>query len=165
MTFASVALAVKIQHLAREQLDKLFIFGISLPQLDHGQQEDYLRKLIQIKKDTDGKETSSSTPISTNRYKNSIVATDSSELPKAFDDNQIYDLMVKHLSDKDTMTPRQLRILYYRLLFANNVLAAMDGRFTENAVAQIIQLSITGKHEEIDNDIALSDAVKMVVSY
>ena len=64
-----------------------------------------------------------------------------------------------------TLTPRKLRILYYRLLMAIKIAAAGGGAMTREVAMKILGQStkVNSKNDSIET--ALSDIVEMVVSF
>lgn len=63
------------------------------------------------------------------------------------------------------ITPRKARIIYYRILFANNILSANEGCIiTDSLVQEIINKSLKNDIN-IDTRVAYSDIIDMVVPY
>lgn len=63
------------------------------------------------------------------------------------------------------LTPRAIRIIYYRLLFANNIMASGEALIKEETLEKIIKLSIHIDHSNLDIETAGSDVIDMVVPY
>lgn len=148
---------------ANDHLDKLFIFGVGLSSLDQSQQREYLKKLYH----SNDKETVIQPPFSINREKHSFIAIPSDkELPE-LTDNKLGEYLSKYLEKNkiEGLTPRKIRIIYYRLLFANNIMASGEALITTETLNEIIRLSISNNHSDVDIDIAGSDVVGMVVPY
>ena len=76
-------------------------------------------------------------------------------------------LLSKYLQDNkiEELTPRKIRIIFYRLQFANNIIAASAGTITEDIMKQIITLSIDSTITNTDIDTAYSDVIGTVVPY
>lgn len=148
---------------AKEHLDKLFIFGIGLPSLDQSQQIEYLKELYNANE----KEAVTQPPFSTNREKYSFIAISGNRELTELTDNKLGEYLSEYLKENkiEGLTPRKIRIIYYRLLFANNIIAAGDGIIKDETLQQIINLSLNGEVPNIDIDIAASDVVGMVVPY
>lgn len=148
---------------AKEHLDKLFIFGIGLPSLDQSQQIEYLKELYNANE----KEAVTQPPFSTNREKHSFIAISGNRELTELTDNKLGEYLSEYLKENkiEGLTPRKIRIIYYRLLFANNIIAAGDGIIKDETLQQIINLSLNGEVPNIDIDIAASDVVGMVVPY
>lgn len=148
---------------AKDHLDKLFIFGIGLPSLDQSQQIEYLKKLYNIHEE----ETIIQPPFSTNRRKKSLLAIPGSKKLTELTDSKLGDCLSKFLKDNKIvgLTPRKIRIIYYRLLFANNIMASGEALIKEETLEEIIKFSIKKDHSNSDIDIAGSDVVDMVVPY
>lgn len=150
---------------AREHIDKLFIFGIGLPRLDVEQQLEYLSEITDKEVETDDNAISS-TPYSTYRRNESFVTGKLDETINALNDTVIKNIMAEFLTlHKDIeINPRKIRIMYYRLLFAKNIIASGKGKMTKSTVFQILDKSI-GTNIDLDIDNAMSDVVQTVVPY
>lgn len=153
---------------AKKHLDKLFIFGIGLPSLDQDQQIEYLKKLYNSHKDNPHEAGSiSQPPFSTNREKHSFIEVyDKNELTE-LTDSKLGEYLSKYLKENNIvgLTPRTIRIIYYRLLFANNIMASGEALIKEEILEKIIKLSINIDHSNLDIDTAGSDVIDMVVPY
>lgn len=150
---------------SREHIDKLFIFGIGLPRLDVEQLLEYLSEITDKDVNTDDSAISS-TPYSTHRVNGSFVVGKIGETVNGLDDTVIKDIMADFLTlHKDIeINPRKIRIMYYRLLFAKNIIASGKGKMTKSTVLQILDKSI-GANIDLDIDNAMSDVVQTVVPY
>lgn len=150
---------------SREHIDKLFIFGIGLPRLDVEQLLEYLSEITDKDVNTDDSAISS-TPYSTHRVNGSFVVGKIGETVNGLDDTVIKDIMADFLTlHKDIeINPRKIRIMYYRLLFAKNIIASGKGKMTKSTVLQILDKSI-GTNIDLDIDNAMSDVVQTVVPY
>ena len=153
--------------LAREHMEKIFIFGIKLPELDTTQQCLFVRSII-----NHGKEATKSSPIeietpySTYRKNASIIPVSASEEEKEINDTVIEDILNEFITNyKWTLTPRKLRILYYRLLMAINIAAAGGGAMTREIAMKILDQSTKVNVKNESTDTALSDIVEMVVPF
>ena len=155
--------------LSREQLDKLFLFGIKLAQLDSKQLEEYLETVI---KDSNSENYKSNMqqkeepPFSTSRHEGVIVATDVSEDIPELDDEKIKDLFHDFLISHNSIaiTPRKLRIMYYQVLFALSISAKGKGSFNDQLVEAMLNKSIGLEYKEDISD-AMSDIIEMSVPY
>lgn len=148
---------------AKEHLDKLFIFGIGLSSLDQFQQIEYLKKLYNANEE----KIVTQPPFSTNREKHSFIAIPSNKELTELTDNELGEYLSKYLKENNIvgLTPRTIRIIYYRLLFANNIMASGEALITEETLEKIIKLSINIDHSNSDIDTAGSDVIDMVVPY
>lgn len=148
---------------AKEHLDKLFIFGIGLSSLDQFQQIEYLKKVYNANEE----KIVTQPPFSTNREKHSFIAIPSNKELTELTDNELGEYLSKYLKENNIvgLTPRTIRIIYYRLLFANNIMASGEALITEEALEKIIKLSINIDHSNSDIDTAGSDVIDMVVPY
>ena len=160
----------EIEQYKREQLDKLFIFGVKLPTLDSTQLNTYLSSLIKdsSKANTDfdnHKVKSEGIPFSTNRKKESLVATTANGVIELNDENikEIFqDFLLNH-GCKD-FTPRKIRIMYYQLLFALSLSAKGGGAFTDR-IAETMLMKSAGLQYDNDKETAMSDIIDMAVPY
>lgn len=160
----------EIEQYKREQLDKLFIFGVKLPTLDSTQLNTYLSSLIKdsSKANTDfanHKVKSEGIPFSTNRKKESLVATTANGVIELNDENikEIFqDFLMNH--GGKNFTPRKIRIMYYQLLFALSLSAKGGGAFTDR-IAETMLMKSAGLQYDNDKETAMSDIIDMAVPY
>ena len=160
----------EIEQYKREQLDKLFIFGVKLPTLDSTQLNTYLSSLIKdsSKANTDfanHKLKSEGIPFSTYRKKESLVATAANGVIELNDENikEIFqDFLMNHGSK--IFTPRKIRIMYYQLLFALSLSAKGSGAFTDR-IAETMLMKSAGLQYDHDKETAMSDIIDMAVPY
>lgn len=148
---------------AKQHLDKLFVFSVGLPSIDQKQQIEYLEKLY-----TSGKEQANvQPPFSINREKHSIIVTKGDKKLTELTSSELGKLLSKYLQDNkiEELTPRKIRIIFYRLQFANNIIAAGSGTITEEILKQIIALSLDSTITNTDIDTAYSDVIGTVVPY
>ena len=160
----------EIEQYKREQLDKLFIFGVKLPTLDRTQLNTYLSSLIKdsSKANTDFANPnvkSEKIPFSTYRKKESLVATAANGVIELNDENikEIFqDFLMNHGSKN--FTPRKIRIMYYQLLFALSLSAKGGGTFTDR-IAETMLMKSAGLQYDPDKETAMSDIIDMAVPY
>ena len=157
----------RLTTMAREHMEKLFIFGIKLPDLDTTQQRMFVRSII-----NHGKEATESSPIetqipySTYRKHASLIPVSASDEEKEINDSVIEDILNEFITNySGTLTPRKLRIIYYRLLMAINIAAAGGGAMTRETAMKILDQSTKIGVKNDSTDIALSDIVEMVVPF
>ena len=158
----------KLNMYVTEQLDKLFIFCIGLCRLSHSQICQYLDTLI-INNDKASQpsnpSSSGSSPVDTSRIIGSFIATSNPEEPIEVNETDYLEILKEELSKNKVITPRKARIIYYRILFANNILSANTGCIiTDSLVKQIIDKSLSNDNN-IDTNAAYSDIIDMVVPY
>lgn len=148
---------------AKEHLDKLFIFGIGLPPINISQQIEYLRKLY----NSDEALSIVKPHFSANRKKRSLIAVPDEEEFVELTDSKIGEYVGKYLEENKIvgLTPRKIRIIYYRLLFANNIVASSKALIREETLEKIVKLSINFDHSILDIDNVGSDVIDMVVPY
>lgn len=157
----------KFTREAREHLDKLFIFGVGLPPIDHKQQLEYLQHIMDLDL-KDEEKIESTTPISVFREEGSWVAVSDTAEPQIMDDNTIYRIIDEFLSgnNNEIFTPRKLRIMYYRLLYANNILSSKKIGITKEIAKMILKKSINYEEKiNININKSLSDVIPTVVPY
>ena len=154
--------------IAIEQLDKIFLTGISLPPLDKGQLREYVTKLAQVQNATTGSSKGQpTTPYSTERTKCSFNFSNESSEELKIDNKVILEWISEFINSCDIkITPRKLRVIYYRILLANNILSSSstDALFIKNIAQAIFNLSC-GLACTMESDEALFDIVEMVVPY
>ena len=157
----------KLNMYVIEQLDKLFIFSIGLCRLSHSQICQYLDTLITNNNQDSQPSKSSSfgiSPVDTSRIVGSLIATRNPGDPLEVIETDYLNILKDELS-KIQYTPRKARIIYYRILFANNILSANTGcLITDSLVKQIIDKSLNNDIN-IDTNAAYSDIIDMVVPY
>lgn len=153
--------------MAREHLEKLFLFGIKLPELDTTQQILFVRSIINHgKESTVSSPNETETPYSTYRQNASLIPVSASEEEKEFNDTVIEGILNEFIINySETLTPRKLRILYYRLLMAINIAAAGGGVMTREVAMKILEQSTKVNYKNDSTETALSDIVEMVVPF
>ncbi len=158
----------KLKKYVTEQLDKLFIFSIGLCRLSHSQICQYLDTLITNSSQTSQPSNFSSTGsslVDTSRIVGSLIATSNPGDPIDVNETHYLNILKDELSMIQYITPRKARIIYYRILFANNILSANEGCIiTDSLVQEIINKSLKNDIN-IDTRVAYSDIIDMVVPY
>ena len=106
-------------------------------------------------------------PFSTNREKHSFIAIPDRKELTELTDNKLGEYLSEYLKENHIvgLTPRAIRIIYYRLLFANNIMASGEALIKEETLEKIIKLSIHIDHSNLDIETAGSDVIDMVVPY
>ena len=157
----------RLTTMAREHMEKLFIFGIKLPELDTTQQRMFVRSIINHGKEaTESSHIETQIPYSTYRKHASLIPVSASEDEKEINDTVIEDILNEFITNySGTLTPRKLRIIYYRLLMAINIAAAGGGAMTRETAMKILEQSTKIGVKNDSTDIALSDIVEMVVPF
>ena len=150
---------------AREHIDKLFIFGIGLAPLDISQCQEYLQTIAEVQK-TQSESNRATPPYSERKQNKSFVVTNGTEDVPELTETEICDFMNSFILNHENVefTPRKLRIMYYRLLFANNLIAIGGGNMPASIMNEILTKSIY-PNTKIDNTIAYADIVNTVVPY
>lgn len=161
----------EIEQYKREQLGKLFIFGVKLPQLDSTQLNAYLRTLAKDSHEINTKNVnpnaeSERIPFSTFRKKESMVVTANTDNVTELNDENILNIFQDFLINQGNkgFTPRKLRIMYYQLLFALSLSAKGGGAFTDS-IAEKMLMKSAGIPFEQDIETAMSDIIDMSVPY
>lgn len=149
----------------REQIDKVFIFSLGLAKLGTVQLKEYLQKLMSIS-DSNNIEIIEGTLFDTDRQEDSLYATSPNEQPIIFSDIEIYKAICEFVSKNKSanITPRKLRVMYYQLLFANNLAAKRGVVLTAQLIEDLLNRSLTGVKDNASNQ-ALGDIIEMVVPY
>ena len=157
----------RLATMAKEHMEKLFLFGIKLPELDTTQQSLFVRSIINHGKESAlSSSNESETPYSTYRKHASLIAVSASEEEKEINDTVIEDILNEFIINHNgTLTPRKLRILYYRLLMAINIAAAGGGAMTREVAMKILEQSTKVNSKNDSTETALSDIVEMVVPF
>lgn len=161
-------------QLSREQLDKLFLFGIKLADLDSTQLQEYLETLIENSnsenKTNTPNEQKEEIPFSTARQKGAFISTNASEEIPELNDERIEslfkDYFVSHRNLR-TITPRKIRIMYYQVLFALSLSSKRgngEGAFTDQLVEIMLNKYMEMEYDE-DIEKAMSDIIEMAVPY
>lgn len=153
----------KQKIIAIEQLDKIFLTGISLPPLTTNQQLEFLDVLSKNAKTT-----------TTN-----LIQTEITKHQSPFDEKEIIRTsrqiltnsdIVKHIASyikkENSLTPRKIRIIYYRIWLANNLIhaASIDKEINENIIKAIFELSSALICEKQPTIESLSPQEKNIVS-
>lgn len=156
-----------LHNIAIDQMDKIFLTGIALPQLDDVQLEEFVTKLTQSK-NTENYTQNTELPYNIGRETGAFVTGHMKDDEKILDDSKI----AKELSDLiesrpiKNLTPRKIRVIYYRILLANNILSiGKETKMTSNIIGDIFDLSVGKKNKDVENKVALTDVVNMVVPY
>lgn len=157
----------RLATMAREHMEKLFLFGIKLPELDTTQQSLFVRSIINHGKESTVSSTDEpESPYSTYRKNASLIPVTTSEEEKEINDTIIEDILNEFIINySGTLTPRKLRILYYRLLMAINIAAAGGGAMTREVAMKILDQSTKVNSKNDSTETALSDIVEMVVPF
>lgn len=150
---------------AREHIDKLFIFGVGLAPLDISQYQEYLQTIAGIKNTTSTND-DNTPPYSEEKQNESFIVTYGTGEISILTDAEICHYMISFIQRHKNLefTPRKLRIMYYRLLFANNLIAKGGGNMPTSVMDKILTKSID-PDTKIDNTTAYADIVNTVVPY
>lgn len=156
----------ELKKIAIEQLDKIFLTGLSLSRLDIEQQIEFLAKIADIKSTSDKNE--QQVPYSPNRHVNSLYAVKvGDENPDKIDTSKIYSMLSEYIrNSKSKLTPRKIRVIYYRMLLANNIISSGgDGTLFSGDIAEAIFDLSCGNKCKLASDNIFYDVVEMVVPY
>ncbi len=149
----------------REQIDKVFIFGMGLAKLGTSQLKEYLQKMISFG-DSDKIEEISETLFNIDRQVGALYVTKPDDSPITLSDRELYAIISNFLTKNiaKNITPRKLRIMYYQLLFANNLASKHGVVLTEKLIEDLLLKSLTGNGNDQSNQ-ALGDIIEMAVPY
>lgn len=153
------------EEVIREQIDKVFIFSLGLAKLGPIQLDEYLRKLLEIN-DSDSSTMAKETLFDTDRQEDALYIANSDETPIKLSDIEMYRAINEFVqkNKSSNITPRKLRIMYYQLLFANNLASKRGVTLTEKLIDNLLEKSLTGIEQNIHSQ-ALGDIIKMAVPY
>lgn len=153
------------EEIIREQIDKVFIFSLGLAKLGPIQLDEYLRKLLEIN-DSDSSTMAKETLFDTDRQEDALYIANSDETPIKLSDIEMYRAINKFVlkNKSSNITPRKLRIMYYQLLFANNLASKRGVTLTEKLIDNLLKKSLTGIEQNIHSQ-ALGDIIEMAVPY
>ncbi|MBE9487864.1 MAG: hypothetical protein IMY73_01655 [Bacteroidetes bacterium] len=151
------------KKIARDQMDKLFLIGIALPPINKEQQNEFLFKIMEKENSIYSLKTNGVLKID---KKTNEVFIEKDSYREVRDIQLLYNLIGKFIREsKIDLTPRQIRIIYYRVLFANNIIASQGEMFIKKSIAKYIFDMSIGVKVEMKDDEAFADIVKMVVPY
>lgn len=153
------------EEVIREQIDKVFIFSLGLAKLGPIQLDEYLRKLLEIN-DSDSSTMAKETLFDTDRQEDALYIANSDETPIKLSDIEMYRAINEFVqkNKSSNITPRKLRIMYYQLLFANNLASKRGVTLTEELIDNLLEKSLTGIEQNIHSQ-ALGDIIEMAVPY
>lgn len=153
------------EEVIREQIDKVFIFSLGLAKLGPIQLDEYLRKLLEIN-DSDSSTMAKETLFDTDRQEDALYIANSDETPIKLSDIEMYRAINEFVqkNKSSNITPRKLRIMYYQLLFANNLASKRGVTLTEKLIDNLLKKSLTGIEQNIHSQ-ALGDIIEMAVPY
>ncbi len=155
-----------LHNIAIDQMDKIFLTGIALPPLDHTQLEEFVAKLTQSENKTNPVQQSES-PYNLNRSKGKDTPINEEDtINLVLDDSEIEKELTKLIeSNLIVLTPRKIRVIYYRILLASNIISInKDVKIRSNIIKDIFDLSI-GMNKDVKEKEALTDVINMVVPY
>ena len=153
------------EEVIREQIDKVFIFSLGLAKLGPIQLDEYLRKLLEFN-DSDSSTMAKETLFDTDRQEDALYIANSNETPIRLSDIEMYKAINEFIqkNKSSNITPRKLRIMYYQLLFANNLASKRGVTLTEKLIDNLLKKSLTGIEQNIHSQ-ALGDIIEMAVPY
>lgn len=160
----------KYGNKVREHIDKIFISGIYLKTINYNEQIDFISNLIN---DNYIKSELTNNPKLQNNERDNLSDTSNAELNKSvsalygkISKNDELAIFRKILNDPDAsdITPRQLRIIYYRYRLANNILAGYA--IPHDSIAKAIYCKTLGREcPKFNLASSYQDVVDMVVCY
>lgn len=128
-----------LSKVVRDQIDKIFVSSISLPQLKFAEYEEYLMELSGTEYIDDFpeiKQKYSSKPGDEAKPSDVTVEINSMDLER------LVKIISEEVSEKYYhLTPRQLKVLYYRCLFAMNLHVIRDEFLERECINAIIEKS------------------------
>lgn len=154
----------KLIEQAREHIDKLFVFGIGLSPLNASLCREYLQTIANIKDVERGNKIYIHPLV---KQKKLFMGTYKGNSVPELTEKEILKLMFSFIRKHDdkVFTPRKLRIMYYRLLFANNLIAANRKNITQSIILDILNKSIDPNRGNPNMERIDADIVHTVVPY
>ena len=156
----------ELKKIAIEQLDKIFLTGIALSRLDIEEQLEFLEKISNIEPILDNNEQQALD--STNKHEGSSnkveIITNGTDKS---DRNEIYEILSGYIrTSKSEFTPRKIRVIYYRMLLANNIINSRGNGlpFSSDIYKEIFDQS-SGCESKLNSEHAFFNVVEMVVPY
>lgn len=149
---------------AQDQLDKLFLCGITLPELDIADELEFIEKLSgEVLSSKDASAGVRSVEESPDTQDDDVEKTDNQELSQAQLVSWIADIVS---TEELSLPPRAIRHIYYRSLLAMNILRAHRDLITKEVVEQIIHRSYGYEMElKAPGTYSYGYVVDMVVPY
>lgn len=148
------------RRLAIRQLNKIFLAGIKLPKLTDKNLTEFVDKLSQTHAESDTYGPSASNPSSTDSDSQESRPTSTGESSESAPGNLLTPLhLASYIKDAITdgelanATPRELRVLFYRLVFLNNMLYDRRIQFTPEMASEIIDRSIGKRNGKLDENV------------
>lgn len=154
-----------LKHIVRDQIDKLFVSSISLPELKDLEYCEYLQELSGV----DSIEFSSfSISIRSKEFlyrgEQPRFAPSDESTTNDLDIKQLIGLILNEIQIVGaTLTPRQVRILYYRCLFAMNILSERHEYIDRKCIHDIIHKSYCDGQDESGHDDSYKEISSIVV--
>ena len=154
-----------IRCLCNDQIDKIFVFSISLQALTEQEQLEYFEKLAGVKRPV-----MSTRESLLNSYLSNMPAPELSlaeEENKHMTKEHMMEILIESIEYRDLhLTPRQLRHIYYGSLLAMNILSSQGQSVSSQVIHMILARScnetLDMPHEET---VFHNDVINMVVPY
>ncbi|NLT02433.1 MAG: hypothetical protein GXY09_01060 [Bacteroidales bacterium] len=156
----------ELKKIAVEQLDKIFLTGVALSRLDIEDQIEFLGKISNIKPTLDNNEQQALDSTSKHEGTSSKVDIITNVTDKS-NRNEIYEILSGYIrTSKSEFTPRKIRVIYYRMLLANNIINSRGNRlpFSSDIFKAIFDLSC-GNESELNSENDFFNVVEMAVPY
>lgn len=154
-----------LNHIIRDQIDKLFVSSISLPELKGLEYCEYLQELSGVDSIA-----FSSFSISIrskeflSRGEQPRFAPSDESTSNELDIKQLIGLILDEIQiEGANLTPRQVRILYYRCLFAMNILSERQEYIDRKCIHDIIRKSYCDGQDESGHDDSYKEISSIVV--
>ncbi|MEA4840101.1 MAG: P-loop NTPase fold protein [Bacteroidales bacterium] len=157
----------ELKKIAIEQLDKIFLTGLSLSRLNTEEQLEFLAKIVDIKSTSDKNEQQVSYNSKSRENSSSNAVEIEAKIPDETLKNEMYKMLSGYIKNsKSELTPRKIRVIYYRMLLANNIISSRGkgSIFSDDIFKAIFDLSC-GNECKLNSDNAFFNVVEMVVPY
>jgi len=157
----------ELKKIAIEQLDKIFLTGLSLSRLDINEQLEFLEKLSNTESTLDNKERQESYNRKSREDSSSnTIEIEANTIDETFK-KEIHTMLSGYIkTSKSELTPRKIRVIFYRMLLANNIISSRGkgSLFSDDIFKAIFDRSC-GNESKLNLDNAFFNVVEMVVPY
>ncbi len=154
----------ELKKVAIEQLDKIFLTGITLSRLDINEQLEFLEKISNLEPILDNNENKALDGTNNHEvsFNEADISTNSADKSIRI---EIYEMLSEYIkTSKSELTPRKIRVIYYRMLLANNIINSLgNGSLFSSDIFKEIINQTNGFESKLNPERAFSNVVEMVV--
>ncbi len=163
-----VTVSEQLETIVTEQLDKIFLTGIALPPLGLNHQIEFLEKLAK----EEGSYETEEKKIESNGQETTTSKEKEVQEVRVLTNSEIVNHISRYMQERYTkgtesiLTPRRIRIIYYRIWLANNIMSILGSTKEINGtIIKAIFDSSCRMSEENKLSEEQYNVVKMVVPY